>query len=109
MAFIRHLIIVGTTLLASSSVQASPTEHDFDICKKEALKLLELCLAQHHGNSNSIYQCWPDNEQNYGRCVQQILADYYPSAERIRAVREKEAAAKKAKAELEANRKKDNN
>lgn len=92
------------TLLLSKYVSASATSADFEICKKEAIKVLEHCLSEHQGNDNSIYQCWPDNEQRYRDCVHRVLETYSPSAEQLRFMQEKKAAAEKAMAELEAKR-----
>lgn len=81
-----------TLLLASPAVFASATEDDYEPCKAKALLSFQHCLASQHGNSLTIRQCWPDNQQQYLQCVSEVSASYAPNPAKQKAMQEMKKA-----------------
>lgn len=106
---LKHPLVFAIALLLSNKVTASPTSSDFEICKKEAVKVLEYCFTKHVGYDSEIYQCWPENEQGYRNCVDRVIARHSDSPEKRRLMQEKKAAALKLMAELKAKQQAENN
>ena len=105
----RPIMIILTMLQLHISALASATSEDFNICKKEALKDLEVCFISHPANDSSVYQCWPKNEQNYRDCIRRVIQQYHPSQDDILKRQKKQALEKKLKAEQEAKQQKEAN
>ena len=90
---IQFLFFVSSLLFFNSISFASPTENEFDSCKKHATATLEYCLAEtnHYDNQH----CWQDSSSRYRSCVDDVKASHIRNSEKIEA--EKKALKERVK------------
>ncbi|MEH6502825.1 MAG: hypothetical protein V7682_02865 [Cycloclasticus sp.] len=77
------LFFASGLLFVNSISFSSPTENEFDSCKKLARVVLEYCLAEtnHYDNEH----CWQESSSRYRSCVGDVKASHIRNSEQIEA------------------------
>lgn len=83
--FIKSVLFLMIALIIHSSLLASPTENEFEPCKKIAVAILKACL------SNNENDCWKDSKAKFNACREKVFSRHTAQDEH------QEAAQKEAK------------
>jgi len=78
MPSIKVILIVLVSLFFNTSINASPTSHEFIPCKKLAVAVLESCLESRYK------ACWSESKEYYDSCYTEVVKMHDPEESETR-------------------------